>query len=116
MSTDGGHPRITDRLFYWIAGACGLATGVVGAAFHLAVDQLLHWPHWLAEHMGTGPLTIAAGAAATAVPVTAGYLLTPFLAPETERADRRPAGTEWDDHETVHPKTLDIRNPVRQDH
>ena len=61
MSADGGRRRITDRLFYWIAGACGLATGVVGAAFHLAVDHLLRWPDWLAGRLGTGPLTVAVG-------------------------------------------------------
>ena len=41
VSADGGHRRITDGPFYWIAGACGLATGVVGAAFHLIVNKLL---------------------------------------------------------------------------
>lgn len=83
MSADGGHRRITDRLFYWIAGACGFATGVVGAGFHLAVDHLLHWPQWLADRMGTGPLTIAAGAAAAAVAITIAYALTRYIAPET---------------------------------
>lgn len=84
MSTDGGHRRrITDRLFYWIAGACGFATGVVGAAFHLAVDKLLHWPDWLADRIGAGPLTIAAGAGVAAVAVTIAYALTRYIAPET---------------------------------
>ena len=83
MSVDGGRRRITDRLFYWIAGACGLATGVVGAAFHLAVDQLLRWPVWLADGLGTGPLTIAVGAGVAAVAVTLAFMLTRYLAPET---------------------------------
>lgn len=83
MSVDGGRRRITDRLFYWIAGACGFATGVVGAAFHLAVDQLLHWPDWLADRLGTGPLTIAAGAGLAALAVTLAFMLTRYLAPET---------------------------------
>ena len=82
MSADEGRRRITDRLFYWIAGGCGFATGVVGAAFHLAVDRLLQWPHWLAQQMGTGPLTIAAGAAVAAVAITLAYLLTRYVAPE----------------------------------
>lgn len=83
MSADGGRRRITDRLFYWIAGACGFATGVVGAAFHLAVDQMLHWPDWLADRLGTGPLTIAAGAGLAALAVTLAFMLTRYLAPET---------------------------------
>ena len=83
MSADGGHRRITDRLFYWIAGACGLATGVVGAGFHLAVDQLLRWPVWLADRLGTGPLTIAVGAGVAAVAVTLAFMLTRYVAPET---------------------------------
>jgi CIC family chloride channel protein len=83
VSVDGGRRRITDRLFYWIAGACGLATGVVGAAFHLAVDQLLRWPGWLADALGTGPLTIAVGAGVAAVAVTLAFMLTRHIAPET---------------------------------
>ena len=83
MSDDGGHRRITDGPFYWIAGTCGLATGVVGAAFHLAVDHLLRWPDWLVDRMGPGPLTIAAGAAVAALGVTLAFLLTRYLAPET---------------------------------
>jgi CIC family chloride channel protein len=83
VSADGGGRRITDRLFYWIAGACGLATGVVGAVFHLAVDRLLHWPRWLTEQFGAGPLTVAAGACLAAVAVTLAYLLTRHVAPET---------------------------------
>jgi CIC family chloride channel protein len=83
VSADGGRRRITDRLFYWIAGACGFATGVVGAAFHLAVNELLHWPEWLADRMGTGPLTIAVGAGAAAVAVAIAYALTRYIAPET---------------------------------
>ena len=70
-------------LFYWIAGACGLATGVVGAAFHLAVDHLLRWPDWLVDRMGAGPLTIAAGAGIAALGVTLAFVLTRYLAPET---------------------------------
>ena len=39
MSADGGHRRITDGLFYWIAGACGFATGIVGAAVLVAAEN-----------------------------------------------------------------------------
>jgi CIC family chloride channel protein len=83
VSADAGPRRITNRLFYWIAGGCGLATGVVGAGFHLAVDRLLHWPDWLADRLGTGPLTLAAGAAVAAVALTLAYALTRYIAPET---------------------------------
>ena len=82
VSADGPR-RISNALFYWVAGACGFATGVVGAAFHLAVDQLLHWPEWLVDRMGSGPLTIAAGAGVAAVGVTLAWLLTHYVAPET---------------------------------
>ena len=33
-------PSISDGLFYWVAGACGFATGIVGGAFHLTVHAL----------------------------------------------------------------------------
>lgn len=75
-------PAISHGLFYWIAGACGFATGVVGAAFHLIVDTLLHWPDWLAARMGPGPLTIAAAAGIAAVGVLLAFLLTRYVAPE----------------------------------
>jgi len=77
-------PSISNALFYWVAGACGLATGVLGAAFHLAVNDLMHWPQWLADYLGgSGPLTIAAAAGIAAVGVTAAFLLTHYVAPET---------------------------------
>ena len=75
-------PSISNGLFYWIAGACGLATGIVGAAFHLAVDALLHWPEWLAERMDSGPLIILAAAAIAAVGILLAFLLTHYVAPE----------------------------------
>lgn len=67
---------------YWIAGACGFATGVVGAGFHLAVDALLRWPDWLVDRLGFSALTIAAGAGIAATGVTLAYLLTRYVAPE----------------------------------
>jgi len=77
-------PSISNALFYWVAGACGLATGVLGAAFHLAVNDLMRWPQWLADYLGgSGPLTIAAAAAIAAVGVTLAFLLTHYVAPET---------------------------------
>ena len=75
-------PSISDGLFYWIAGICGFATGVVGAAFHLTVDVLLRWPIWLIERLGPGPLMIAAAAAIAAVGTTLAFLLTQRVAPE----------------------------------
>jgi CIC family chloride channel protein len=75
-------PSISDGLFYWVAGACGFATGVVGAVFHLTVDTLSHWPHWLVERMGPGPLSIAAAAGVAAVGVLLAFLLTRYVAPE----------------------------------
>ncbi|WP_421998346.1 H(+)/Cl(-) exchange transporter ClcA [Reyranella sp.] len=68
--------------FYWVAGGCGAATGVIGAAFHLAVDELLHWPDWLAERLGTGPVAIAAAAAVAAIGITLAFILTRRFAPE----------------------------------
>ncbi len=73
---------ISDGRFYWIAGACGLATGVVGAGLHLAVDTLLRWPHWLSERLGTGPLLLAAAAGIGALGVTLAFFLTRYVAPE----------------------------------
>jgi len=75
-------PSISDGVFYWIAGACGFATGVVGAAFHLTVDTLLHWPLWLADRLGADGITIAAGAGIAAVGVVLAFLLTHYVAPE----------------------------------
>jgi CIC family chloride channel protein len=67
---------------FWIAGACGFATGVVGAAFHLAVDTLFQWPLWLVERLDFGPVTFAAAAGVGAVGVLLAYLLTRYVAPE----------------------------------
>ena len=75
-------PSISDGLFYWVAGACGFATGIVGGAFHLGVDALLRWPIWLTERLGPGPLTIAAAAGIAAVGTTLAFLLTQRIAPE----------------------------------
>jgi CIC family chloride channel protein len=74
-------PSISDGLFYCIAGICGFATGVVGAAFHLTVDALLRWPIWLIERLGPGPIMIAAAAAIAAVGTTLAFLLTQRVAP-----------------------------------
>jgi CIC family chloride channel protein len=83
VSVDGRPARrLSDGYFYWISGACGFATGVVGAAFHLAVDALFHWPQWLAERLGVGPLTIVVGAAIAAAGVTLAWVLTRYIAPE----------------------------------
>src|SRR5262247_2520781 len=82
VSADGGHRRITNHLFYWIAGGCGFATGVVGGAFHLAVGGLLHWPVWLVDRLGLGWPTIAAAAGIAATGVLLAYLLTRYIAPE----------------------------------
>jgi CIC family chloride channel protein len=75
-------PSISDGRFYWVAGACGFATGIAGAALHLAVDSLFHWPHLLAERLGPGPLLFAAAAGISAVGVTLAFLLTRYVAPE----------------------------------
>ena len=57
---------ISDGAFYFIAGFCGLAGGIVGAAFHLTVDALLRWPAWLVARFGDGPETIVMAAAIAA--------------------------------------------------
>ena len=72
----------SDGVFYWIAGACGFATGIVGAAFHLTVDTLLHWPTWLVAWLGPGVLTIAVASVIAAVGVVLAFLLTQRIAPE----------------------------------
>ncbi|MBI3196442.1 MAG: H(+)/Cl(-) exchange transporter ClcA [Rhodospirillales bacterium] len=73
---------ISDGAFYFIAGFCGLAGGVVGAAFHLTVDALLRWPAWLVARFGDGPETILIAAAIAAAGVLAAFLLTRIFAPE----------------------------------
>ena len=73
---------ISDGLLYWIAGACGFATGIVGAAFHLAVDSCLDWPHWLTARLGFGWPAIGAAAGVAALGVLLAFLLTHYLAPE----------------------------------
>ena len=74
--TSGDRPpeqSISDGALYFLAGLCGLATGVLGAAFHLVVDTLVRWPSWLVAYLGHGALTFAAAAAiaAAGVPVFA---------------------------------------------
>lgn len=73
----------SDGLLYWLVGACGFATGIVGAAFHLAVDTLFQWPVRLVEALGFRPITIAAAAGIGAAGVVLAYLLTRYVAPET---------------------------------
>jgi len=73
---------ISDGLLYWIAGACGFATGVVGAAFHLAVDSLLRWPQWLTARLGYDWRAIAAAAGIAGLAVLLAFLLTRYVAPE----------------------------------
>jgi len=83
--TSGDRPAeqsISDGALYFLAALCGLATGVVGAAFHLIVDTLVHWPSWLAARLGAGTLTIVAAAGIAAIALVAAKLLTRRLAPE----------------------------------
>jgi len=67
---------------YLLAALCGVATGIVGAAFHLAVDALVPWPSWLVARMGHGALTVAAAAAIAAIGLVAAFFLTRAVAPE----------------------------------
>jgi len=83
--TSGDRPAgqsISDAALYALAALCGLATGVLGAGFHLVVDTLVRWPSWLVAYMGHGPLTMAAAAAIAAVALVAAFFLTRRVAPE----------------------------------
>lgn len=73
---------LSDGAFYVIAGLCGLAGGVVGAAFHLTVDALLRWPAWLVARFGNGPETILMAAGIAASGLLLAFLLTRRVAPE----------------------------------
>ena len=73
---------IPDALLYLLAALCGVATGVLGAAFHLVVDTLIRWPSWLVAYLGYGPLTLAAAAATAAIALVAAFFLTRSFAPE----------------------------------
>ncbi len=74
--------NLSDGAFYVIAGLCGLAGGVVGAAFHLTVDALLRWPAWLVARLGSGPETILMAAAIAATGLVLAFVLTRRFAPE----------------------------------
>ncbi|MFO1161175.1 MAG: H(+)/Cl(-) exchange transporter ClcA [Reyranellaceae bacterium] len=76
------HPAIFDGVFYTIAGLCGFATGIVGAAFHLCVNALMAWPGWLADRLGSTTLTIVLAAIIAATAVTLAFILTDRIAPE----------------------------------
>lgn len=83
--TSGDRPAgqsISDGALYFLAALCGLATGVVGAAFHLVVDALIRWPAWLVAYLGHGALTVAAAAAIAALAMVAAFFLTRRIAPE----------------------------------
>eukprot|EP01034_Spumella_vulgaris_P011271 gene11271-14330_t len=83
--TSGDRPAgqsISDAALYALAALCGLATGVLGAGFHLVVDTLVRWPSWLVAYMGHGPLTMAAAAAIAAAALVAAFFLTRRVAPE----------------------------------
>ncbi|MSP76281.1 MAG: H(+)/Cl(-) exchange transporter ClcA [Rhodospirillaceae bacterium] len=84
MESSGRPTRasLSDGAFYFIAGFCGLAGGVVGAAFHLTVDALLRWPAWLVARFGSGPETILMAAAIAATGLLAAFALTRRFAPE----------------------------------
>lgn len=74
--------QLSDGAFYFIAGFCGLAGGIVGAAFHLTVDVLLRWPVWLVARFGSGPETILMAAAIAAAGLLLAFALTRRFAPE----------------------------------
>ena len=74
--------RVSDAAVYFIAGFCGLAGGIVGAAFHLTVDALLRWPAWLVARFGSGPETILMAAAIAATGLLLAFALTRRFAPE----------------------------------
>lgn len=59
-----------------------MATGIVGAAFHLLVDTLLAWPAWLVARLGDGLLTVLLAACIAAMGVAAAFFLTRRVAPE----------------------------------
>ena len=73
---------LRDGLFYLVALACGIVTGVIGAALHMLVDILLHWPQWLTARLGDGWTTVAVGAGVAATGLTLAWALTRYLAPE----------------------------------
>ena len=72
----------SDIAYYFIAGLCGLMSGIVGAAFHFIVDRLLAWPSWLSARLGGGIETVVAAAAIAAACLVAAFLLTRRFAPE----------------------------------
>ena len=73
---------LRDGLFYLVAFVCGAATGVIGAALHLLVDGLLHWPQWLVQRLGDNWTTVAIGAGLSATAISLAWLLVRYLAPE----------------------------------
>lgn len=83
--TSGDRPAgqpISDGALYFLAALCGMATGVVGAAFHLIVDILLAWPTWLVARLGDGLLTVVLAAGIAATGLVAAFFLTRRIAPE----------------------------------
>jgi len=83
--TSGDRPAgqpISDGAYYFLAALCGVATGVVGAAFHLVVDRLMTWPARLVAHFGREPSTIAMAAGIAAAGLVAAFFLTRKIAPE----------------------------------
>jgi CIC family chloride channel protein len=75
------HP-ISDGAYYFLAALCGVATGVVGAAFHLVVDNLVTWPGWLVARFGNEWPTIALAAGIAAAGLVAAFFITRTFAQE----------------------------------
>ncbi len=83
--TSGDRPAdqpISDGAYYFLAALCGVATGVVGAAFHLVIDRLVVWPAWLAARFGDGWPTVAMAAGIGAAGLVAAFFITRTFARE----------------------------------
>lgn len=79
--TPAATPTCSDAAYYALAAGVGLASGLVGAVFHAAVDAVSAWPHLVAARL-EGPALYLVLSVVAAAMVAGAVALVRAFAPE----------------------------------